>query len=69
MPSSGRAKKFYEELSPETGVFFNKMLDDELMDVLSTPGKAGGGYCTSLGDYEMPFILPTSTAPSTTSRS
>ena len=27
------------------------------MDVLSTPGKAGGGYCTSLGDYEMPFIF------------
>ena len=38
-PSSSRAKKFYEELSPETGVFFNKMLDDQLMDVLSTPGK------------------------------
>ena len=32
----------------ETGKFFNKMLDDELMDVLSTPGKAGGGYCTCL---------------------
>jgi len=38
-----QGKKFYEELSPETGVFFNKMLDDQLMDVLSTPGKAGGG--------------------------
>ena len=33
------------------------MLDDQLMDVLSTPGKAGGGYCTGLGDYEMPFIF------------
>ena len=32
-------------------------LYDQLMDVLSTPGKAGGGYCTSLGDYEMPFIF------------
>ena len=52
-----QGKKFYEELSPETGVFFNKMLDDQLMDVLSTPGKAGGGYCTGLGDYEMPFIF------------
>ncbi len=52
-----QGKKFYEELSPESGVFFNKMLDDELMDVLSTPGKAGGGYCTGLGDYEMPFIF------------
>ena len=33
------------------------MLDNELMDVLSTPGKAGGGYCTSLGDYKVPFIF------------
>ena len=50
-------KKFYEELSPETGAFFNMMLDNELMDVLSTPGKAGGGYCTDLGDYKVPFIF------------
>lgn len=50
-------KKFYEELSPETGEFFNMMLDNELMDVLSTPGKAGGGYCTSLGDFKVPFIF------------
>ena len=50
-------KKFYEELSPETGEFFNMMLDNELLDVLSTPGKAGGGYCTSLGDYKVPFIF------------
>ena len=50
-------KKFYEELSPETGEFFNMMLDNELMDVLSTPGKAGGGYCTDLGDYKVPFIF------------
>ena len=38
-----QGKKFYEELSPETGVFFNTMLDNELLDVLSTPGKAAGG--------------------------
>ena len=50
-------KKFYEELSPETGVFFNRMLDEELMDVLSTEGKASGGYCTGLADYSMPFIF------------
>lgn len=50
-------KKFYDELSPETSEFFNTMLDNELMDVLSTEGKAGGGYCTSLGDYELPFIF------------
>ena len=52
-----QGKKFYEELSPETAEFFHKMLDDQLMDLLSTPGKAGGGYCTSLDDYEVPFIF------------
>lgn len=50
-------KRFYEELSPETGAFFNTMLADELMDVLSTEGKAGGGYCTELAAYRVPFIF------------
>lgn len=50
-------KKFYSELSPETKEFFDTMLDRELMDVLSTEGKAGGGYCTDLGEYKVPFIF------------
>ena len=49
--------RFYEALSPETGEFFNTMLDNELLDVLSTPGKRAGGYCTSLGEYRVPFIF------------
>lgn len=49
--------KFYGELSPETKEFFRTMLDNELLDVLSTEGKRAGGYCTSLGDYEVPFIF------------
>lgn len=50
-------KKFYDELSPETSEFFHTMMDMELMNLLSTEGKAGGGYCTSLGDYHVPFIF------------
>ena len=50
-------KKFYDELSPETSEFFRMMLDNELMDVLSTEGKDGGGYCTSIYDYDVPFIF------------
>ena len=49
--------KFYEELSPETAEFFHAMIDNELMDVLSKEGKAGGGYCTGIADYEVPFIF------------
>lgn len=51
------AKTFYDELSPETSKFFNTMLDGELLDLLSTEGKAGGGYCTAIPDYEVPFIF------------
>ena len=51
------AKKFYDELSPETSEFFRGMLDGELLDVLSTDAKRGGGYCTSIPNYEMPFIF------------
>lgn len=49
--------KFYNELSPETSEFFNVMMDGELLDVLSTEGKAAGGYCTSLPDYNVPFVF------------
>lgn len=50
-------KKMYEELSPETGEFFRFMMDHHLMDLLATKGKAGGGYCTYIFDYESPFIF------------
>ena len=50
-------RRFYHELSPETAEFIDVMYDNELLDVLSRKGKAGGGYCTSLGEYHVPFIL------------
>ena len=52
-----QGKAFYDALSPETGEFFRTMLDEELMDVLSTEGKEGGGYQTELPLYERPFIF------------
>ena len=48
---------FYRELSPETDEFWRAMREMELMDVLARTGKAGGGYCTRLQDYHMPFIF------------
>lgn len=50
-------EQFYSELSPETGAFFRMMRECELLDVLSTEGKEGGGYCTELPDYGVPFIF------------
>jgi M3 family oligoendopeptidase len=52
-----QGKKFYDALSPETSEFFRAMLDEELMDVLSTEGKMGGGYQSDLPFYERPFIF------------
>ena len=49
--------RFYDELSPETSEFFRTMRERELLDVLSTEGKAGGGYCTGIPTYEVPFIF------------
>ena len=52
-----QGKKFYDELSSETSEFFRTMLEGELMDVLATEGKAGGGYCTFIPEYKAPFIF------------
>ncbi len=49
--------QFYEELSPETGIFFRTMMDEGLLDVLSKEGKESGGYCTGIPDYGVPFIF------------
>ncbi|MGB1248227.1 MAG: M3 family oligoendopeptidase [Chitinophagales bacterium] len=50
-------QKMYRELSTETGEFFDKMIDYNLMDLVTKPGKDMGGYCTSLVDYKMPYIF------------
>ncbi|HBL84028.1 MAG: M3 family oligoendopeptidase [Clostridiales bacterium GWF2_38_85] len=51
------SKKFYHELSGETTEFINHMFDDELFDVLSKKGKAGGDFCTFLPAFKSPFIF------------
>lgn len=51
------AKEMYHALSPETGVFFDYMVEHELLDLLSKKGKQSGGYCTYIPDYQSPFIF------------
>jgi M3 family oligoendopeptidase len=50
-------KRMYAELSDETKEFFNFMFDNELMDLVSKKGKAGGGYCTYISKYKSPYIF------------
>lgn len=53
----GVAKKMYQEMSKETNEFFNFMLEHDLFDLESKPGKQGGGYCTYIPKYNSPFIF------------
>lgn len=50
-------QKMYAELSPETKEFFDRMMEDELFDVLGRKTKRAGGYMTQLPDYKVPFIF------------
>lgn len=50
-------RQMYSELSEETNEFFNFMVDNNLMDLVSKKGKAGGGYCTFISKYKAPFIF------------
>ncbi|MDD6320578.1 MAG: M3 family oligoendopeptidase [Oscillospiraceae bacterium] len=51
------ARTMYHELSPETAEFIDFMQDNEMFDVLSRPGKMGGGYEEIIPDYKAPFIF------------
>ena len=50
-------KKMYSELSKETKEFFDFMMENELMDLVTKKGKAAGGYCTYIPNYKSPFIF------------
>ncbi|MDW7668438.1 MAG: M3 family oligoendopeptidase [Bacillota bacterium] len=52
-----KAKKMYSELSPETKEFFEFMVDKNLLDLETKPGKNMGGYCTYVPGYKSPFIF------------
>ena len=52
-----QAKEMYEEMSPETGEFWNYMMKHDLLDLDAKEGKMGGGYCTFIPKYDSPFIF------------
>ncbi len=47
----------YRKMNAETREFIDFMDSSELFDLIATPGKAAGGYCTYLPDYRAPFIF------------
>lgn len=50
-------KRMYQQLSPETSEFFDFMVDNELLDLLTRKGKRVGGYCTVIEKEKSPFIF------------
>lgn len=50
-------QRMYKELSSETDEFFQFMVNNELMDLVTKKGKAGGGYCTYISKFKAPFIF------------
>ena len=52
-----KAMKMYNEMSKETSEFFNFMVEHELLDLETKPGKTNGGYCTYINDFKSPFIF------------
>jgi len=50
-------QKMYAELSPETEVFFNYMLENNLMDLKNRHGKKDNGYCWRISNYGHPFVF------------
>ena len=52
-----KARQMYEALSPETGEYFNFMVEHEMLDFVTRENKHLGGYCTFLPKYKAPFIF------------
>lgn len=52
-----KAKKVFDQMHPELSQFYRMMVERQLMDLDTRPGKAGGGFCTSFAEYGVPFIF------------
>jgi M3 family oligoendopeptidase len=52
-----RTIESFTDLDPRLGAFADMMDKNELTDLVTRAGKAGGGYCTKLATYGVPFIF------------
>ena len=50
-------KIIFKELSSETRELFELMVENNLMDLETKTGKAGGAFATYLCDYKFPYIF------------
>ncbi|YCM44526.1 M3 family metallopeptidase [Verrucomicrobiaceae bacterium 227] len=52
-----RATEMFNEMGHGLASFFAEMKERDVMDLKSRKGKAGGGFCDFLHQYEFPFIF------------
>lgn len=52
-----KAQAMYREMSPETAEYFDFMVNYQLFDLETRPGKRMGGYMTAFPAYQAPFIF------------
>lgn len=52
-----QAQQMFDAMHPELSDFFKMMVDANLMDLKTRPGKAGGGFCTNFPTYGVPYIF------------
>jgi M3 family oligoendopeptidase len=52
-----QAQQMFDNLHPKLGSFFAMMVEGNLLDLKTRPGKAGGGFCTSFPTVGVPYIF------------
>ena len=52
-----QGRKMYRDMGERTGEFIDCMIDNQCFDAMAKKGKSGGGYCTTLPKYKLPFIF------------
>ncbi len=52
-----QAQTMFDKMGPDLSSFFKMMRERDLLDLKTREGKAGGGFCTSLNRYGVPFIF------------
>lgn len=52
-----QAQAMFDGMDDKLGQFFRVLRDKNLMDLQNRPGKAGGGFCTSMLSEHLPFIF------------
>ncbi len=51
------ARRVFDGVDPDLGEFFQRMVDNDMLDLMARPGKGPGGYCATFPWKRLPFIF------------